>query len=164
MLLIAGRSPGYLLQRADMEQYIAGGSSMSATEMAGLKQFVDLTREENIPLVAVQMPIYGPALRMMANDPNYGILKDFQTHEAQGYFQSIGLLFFDYLSFPPYSEDFRYFDDAVHPGWPLTAAVIAAMGSDPRFHALLPRLDLNALRRELDADSKATQHLQLTDQ
>jgi hypothetical protein len=95
-------------------------------------------------------------------DPNYRILQDFRNTVAHGYFDRLGIPFFDYINFPPYSEDYRYFYDAVHPGEPLTTAVIVALASDPRFHALLPRLDADELRRQLNAEREANQHLLLT--
>ena len=156
---IAGRSRDSLLNREVMEEYLSGGTKMSAAEMEDLKQFIDLARQKGIPMVAVQMPIYGPALRLLEKDPSYGIVNDFYDHEAQGYFERLGILFFDYLKMPPYSEDYRYFIDPVHPGWPLSVAVVEAMGSDARFHTLLPRMDLEALRRQLRADREANQHV-----
>jgi hypothetical protein len=128
---------------------------MSPAEMADLKEFVDLAREKGIPIVAVQMPMYGPALRALEKNPNYGLLQDFRDHVANGYIDRLGLLFFNYLSMPPYSEDYHYFDDGVHPTWTLTALVVNAMASDPRFHSLLPRLDLEALARQAKMDPDA---------
>jgi len=105
------------------------------------------------------MPIYGPALRMLEQDPDYRIIQDFRNHVAQGYFEKMGILFYDLSTLPPYSEDYRYFFDGVHPGWPLTTAAIQALGSDPRFHALLPRLDMAALQSQLNADRQSSQHI-----
>jgi hypothetical protein len=86
-------------------------------------------------------------------------LKDFRNHVAQGYFERQGVLFYDYLRFPPFSMNYRYFFDAGHPMPPVMAAVLLSMDSDPRFRALLPRLDTEPLWRGLEADSKKARHL-----
>jgi hypothetical protein len=157
----AGHSVEDIFVLPPWRDYIAGGDKMGEAEMAAFKEFVDLARQMGIPVVAVQMPMYGPAMRVVETDPNYRILQDFRNHVAQGYFDRLGVPFFDYMNFPPYSEDYRYFFDAVHPGEPLTAAVIAAMASDSRFHALLPHLDVQELQRQLDQDKNANQHVLL---
>jgi hypothetical protein len=112
-------------------------------------------------MVAVQMPIYGPALRSLEADPKYAILRDYQAHIAHGYFDQLGIIFFDFERFPPYTEDFHYFFDGVHPGPPLAAAVIEKIGSDPRIHAILPKLDLDNLRRILDQTRTQPDHILL---
>ena len=54
---------------------------------------------------------------MMEHDKgaNFGILRDFQDRVTNGYFDHLGVLAFDYLSFPGYSNDYHYFLDVVHP-------------------------------------------------
>jgi len=160
MMSVAGTSPDALMNDG-WKDGVTGGDKMGASEMADLKAFVDLGRKMGIVMVAVQMPIYGPVLRSMERDPQYAILKDFQSHEANGYFASIGLPFFDYLKFLPFSEDYHYFIDPLHPGQPLSAAVIAAMASDPRIHSALPRLDIEELHRQFDEQRSWSQHILL---
>jgi hypothetical protein len=159
-LLRAGRSPEDIMF-PEWKEYITGGDKMGEAEMTAFKQFADVARQMGIPVVAVQMPMYGPAVRVLEKDPNYRIIQDFRDHVAQGYFDRLGIPFFDYMNFPPYSEDYRYFYDAAHPGGPLTEAVIASLASDPRVHALLPRLDPHELQRQLDQEKDAKQHILL---
>jgi hypothetical protein len=154
----AGRSPEDIM-RPGWKDYLGGGDKMGEAEMAAFKEFVDLARQMGIPMVAVQMPMYGPALRQLEADPKFGILQDYRNHVAQGYFDRLGIPFFDYINFPPYSEDYRYFIDAAHPGEPFTQAVIAALASDSRFHALLPRLDPQELQQEVIREKTANQHI-----
>lgn len=159
-LAVAGRSPEDLL-RPTWKEYVTGGEKMDDAEMAALKEFVELGRAKGIPMIAVQMPMYGPAVRLLEKDSNYRILQDYRDHVAHGYFDRLGIPFFDYMSFPPYTENYRYFFDAVHPGEALTAAVIAALGSEAPMNALLPRLDVDDLRRRLDGEKDANQHIRL---
>jgi hypothetical protein len=160
MLATAGTSPEALLHPAwNWHAYLTGGDKMSEARMADFKRFVDLAKERGIPLATIQMPMYGPVARSFESDPHYRILQDFRAHIAQGYFDKLGIPFFDYLSFPPYSEDYRYFVDGMHNGEPITAAVIVALASDPRFHALLPELDVEGLKRRLAEDRNASKHV-----
>lgn len=82
-------------------------------------------------------------------------MADFRAHAAQGYFDRLGILFFDFLKFPRYGEDYRYFVDARHPGEPLDAAFVRAMASHPKVQALQPDLDIKNLESLLDADTHA---------
>jgi hypothetical protein len=159
-LALAGRSPQDVL-RPEWRDYITGGNKMGEAEMTALKEFVDLAHEKGIPLAGVEMPMYGPAVRLMEADPGYAILADFRKRVTNGYFDQLGVPFFDYLNFPPYTEDYRYFSNAVHPGEQLTAAVIASLASDPRFHALLPRLSPTEILAELNAPGNVKQHILL---
>lgn len=143
----------------DWKRYITGGAKMEQPEMDALKQFVDLGHKMGIQMVAVQMPFYGPTFRQLDASPNYGILNDFRAHVAQGYFDQLGIPFFDFETFPPYSEDYHYFYDGVHPGEPLTAMAIEKILSDPRVHAILPQWRPAAIDRQLEQDRTASDHL-----
>jgi len=149
------------MMRPLWKRYITGGQTMEPAQMAALKEFVDLGKKMGIPMAAVQMPFFGPTLRSIEADPNYALLKDFRAHVASGYFDQLGIPFFDFETCPPYSEDYRYFFDGVHPGEPLTAMVIEKILADPRIHPVLPRLDLSNLNRRLEKDRTAADHILL---
>jgi hypothetical protein len=156
----AGRSADDISQ-TDWRHFITGGDKMGETEINDLKQFVDLGRSMGIQMIGVQMPLYGPAVRTLEKDPNYRIVADFRDHVANGYFRQLGITVFDYLSLPPYSDDYRYFLDVIHPGEQLTALVVENLAGDPAVHAVLPHLDVDGIRRELDQQNNIQQHVML---
>lgn len=143
------------------EQPLYYGDAMGKEEMARFEEFAALARARGIKLIGVQMPMYGPVARYLENDPNFGILKDFRAHIASGYFDRLGVTVFDYLDFPPYSEDERYFMDPWHPTEPVSAAVLCVMHNDPRVSALLPNLDTEPLRQKLLEEVNGNQHVYL---
>jgi hypothetical protein len=137
------------------------GDAVSAKEMARFETYVDLVRASGATPIAIQMPIYGPAMRSIEQDPHYGILKDFRSLVASGYFERHGTIFLDYSNFPPYSDDYRYFIDVFHPTEAACAAVVLKMALDPRVKAVLPDLDTSSLQRKLDENRDADQHVYL---
>jgi hypothetical protein len=138
------------------------GESMGADELSQFEEFTAIARANGIQLIGVQMPIYGPAVRAIENSPRFGILKDFRAHLASGYFERQGVIVFDYMRFPPYSDDYQYFADCVHSGEVVSAAVLDKMWrSDSRVRALLPNLDIAGLDRKIEEDRRAPRHYEL---
>ena len=137
------------------------GDTISSVELTKFEQFIFLVHARGAMPIAVQMPIYGPVMRVLEQDPHYGILKDFRDRVASGYFERQGVIVFDFSNFPPYSDDYHYFIDAFHPTEAACAAVVLKMSADPRVQALLPDLDTASLQRKLDEDRKTDQHVYL---
>ena len=148
---------------AMLGRLIPGGAlnSVGAEEMKAFAEFVALAHSKGIAVVGVQMPMYMPTVRLLETDPTYTFLKDFRAKVSAGCFDQMGMPNFDYLSFPAYGEDYRYFGDPVHPSEPVTAAVLLSMAQDPRIAALLPKWDIQALLHLLDANRDGAQHLYL---
>lgn len=134
---------------------------MGDNELTQFEEFVSVARARGFTLVGIQMPIYGPAARAIEQDPNYGILKDFRAHVADGYFDRQGIIVFDFMDFPDHGDDYRYFYDVLHPGEVLNVAVLLKMMANPRVKALLPNLDTAALQRELEENQNADHHIYL---
>lgn len=137
------------------------GDALSGEELAKFEEFIALVRARGATPIGVQMPIYGPVMRVIEQDPHYGILKDFRDRIANGYFDRLGVIVFDDATLPPYSDDYRYFIDAFHPTEAACAAVVLRMASDPRVKTLLPNLDTASLQRTLGEDRNADQHVYL---
>jgi len=130
------------------------GDAMGQVEIAQFEQFVREAHDRGITVVCVQLPMYDRAVEMMKNEKsaNLGLLRDYQNRIANGYFDRLGVLAFDYLSFPGYSDNYHYFLDAIHPKEGITLAVLNDMCSDPRFLKILPKLDVEALKQKLNED------------
>jgi hypothetical protein len=135
--------------------------AMDKGEMKTFEEFVTLAHSKGITLIGVQMPMYGPVVRALKQNPHYGILRDFRDHIASGYFERLGIIVFDDLTFPPYTDDYRYFINALHPTEAVNAAVVVQMFSDPRVKAVLPKLDTAGLQRKLEQNKNADQHYDL---
>lgn len=148
---------GNILNRAPLYY----GDAMGKDEMASFEEFVAEARAQGITLIGVQMPMYGPLVRYMEQGEKFGILRDFRAHIAGGYFDRLGVKVFDLLSFPPYSEDPKYFVDAWHPTEPVSAAALFVMQSDPKVKALLPAIDMEALKQHVVQEFAAPRHIYL---
>lgn len=157
----AGRNPNLFNTVLWDHAPIYYGDKVSGEEMVKFEKFIALVRAKGATPIGVQMPIYGPVMRVIEQDSHYGILKDYRDRIASGYFDRQGVIVFDYATFPPYSDDYRYFIDAFHPTEAVCAAAVLKMSSDPRVNAILPNLDTAALQRKLDENRDADQHVYL---
>jgi hypothetical protein len=139
-----------------------GGSCMGSTEMEQFKEFVSEAQARGIALVGVQLPIRTEEQRYMEeHNANFADLQDFNDHVKSGYFDKLGVLFFNFLNFAGYSDNPQNFLDVVHPKENTTLAVLSAMASDPRFLALLPKLNVAALKENLAQGKLSQEHLDL---
>jgi len=157
-----GNDPGMKDSMPWNESPLFFGDKMGSRELSEFEEFAALARANGIQLIGVQMPMFGPAVRAMENSPQYGVLRDFRAHLAGGYFRRQGVIVFDYLNYPPYGDDCRYFLDRVHTGEVVSAAVLKDMWtSDSRVRALLPGLDIASLDRKIKEDQSAARHAEL---
>jgi hypothetical protein len=136
------------------------GDSLGKDETVQFEQFVSEAHARGITVICVQLPMYTPAVEMMEHDKgaNFGILRDYQARIANGYFDRLGVLAFDYLSFPGYSDNYHYFLDAVHPKEGLLLAVLNDMASDPRFLKILPKLDVAAIQQKVKEERNGSHY------
>jgi uncharacterized membrane protein YtjA (UPF0391 family) len=132
--------------------------AMQPKPMAQLEEFAKEAHARGIALIGVQMPVYGPVMHVFETDPRYGILKNYRQHLADGYFDRLGIIALDYADFPPYSDDIRYFSDAVHSREIIEGAVVLKMAADPRVKALLPNLDTTDLQKRFDEALQKSEH------
>lgn len=145
------RSPG-LLGPAD---------DLGAPEFRKFEEFVSLAKSKGIAVIAVQMPVYTPVVETAEKDPRYENLRKFESVAASGYFERLGVIYFDFLKFKPYGDDYRYFQDTVHSSEVVSTAILQKMITDPRVKMLLPKLDGANLQTWLDKDAHSTQHIYL---
>ena len=138
----------------------AHGDRMGGDEMKRFEEFVSEVHARGIALVCVQLPIYADLVRNMEHEQkaDFGELQDFTDHARNGYFDRLHVLFFDFLNLAGYSDKAEYFFDAVHPKEAITLAVLNAMAADPRFLAILPRLDVAAMKEKLAQDQQSQNH------
>jgi hypothetical protein len=142
------------------ESKIDCGDHMGTAEMKDFEEFVAEAHSRGIALVCVQMPFYsGEKLATeYQNRPGFGELRDFNEHVKDGYFDKLHVLFFDFMNLPGYSGKPEYFQDEVHPKEGATLAVLSEMAADPRFLALLPKLDVAAINQKLVQDRHTQTH------
>jgi hypothetical protein len=143
-----------------LESNIDCGDHMGASEMKQFEEFVSEVHARGIALVCVQLPFFsGQKLAgEYQNRPGFGELKDFNDHVKEGYFDKLHVLFLDFMNLPGYSGKPEYFQDEVHPKEGATLATLSAMASDPRFLALLPKLDVAAINEKLSHDRQSQNH------
>ena len=136
------------------------GNRMGSGEMKQFEEFVSEVHARGIALVCVQLPCYSEEVHTMEYEQkaSFGELQDFNDRVKDGYLDRLNVLFFNFLELPGYSDKADYFLDAVHPKEGLTLAVLSAMASDPRFLAILPKLDAPALKEKVAQDQLSQSH------
>jgi hypothetical protein len=136
------------------------GDRMGSDEMEQFEEFVSEVHARGIALVCVQLPCYWGKVHNIeyGQKTNFGELQDFTDHVKNGYFDRLHVLFFDFLNLAGYSDKAEYFFDTVHPKEALTLEVLSEMASDPRFLALLPKLDVAAMKEKLARDQRSQNH------
>jgi hypothetical protein len=136
------------------------GDRMGSNEMKQFEKFVSEVQARGITLVCVQLPFYTEEVHNMEYEQkaDFGELQDFNDHVKNGYFDRLHVLYFNFLNLPEYSDKADYFLDAVHPKEGITLAVLSAMASDPRFLAILPKLDVVAMKEKLAQDQQSPTH------
>lgn len=146
--------------QGQIEANINCGDHMGTIETQQFEEFVSEVQARGISLVCVQLPFYsGERLATeYVNKPGFGELRDFDDHVKNGYFDKLGVLFFNFMDLPGYSGNAAYFLDEVHPKEGATLAALSAMAADPRFLALLPKLDVAAIHEKLAQDRQAQTH------
>lgn len=157
---LAGRDPKPE-EKTWWKRIIYPGDRVGADETRAMEEFVSLARSKGIALIGVQMPMFPAAVHQLEQNRDWGVLGDFRSQVAGGYFQRLGVPFFDFLTPSGHAEDYRYFCDAMHPGEPLCVEALLKMSSDPHVRSLLPALDIGALHRKLEEDQQLDQHLYL---
>jgi hypothetical protein len=108
----------------------------------------------------VQLPFYAGEVHDMEHEHKaaFAELQDFTRHVENGYFDRLNVLFFNFLNLAGYSDKADYFLDAVHPKEGITLAVLYAMAADPRFLAMVPKLDVTAMKEKLARDQQSPNH------
>jgi hypothetical protein len=136
------------------------GDRMGSDEMKQFEEFVSEVHSRGIALVCVQLPFYAGEVHDMEYEHKaaFAELQDFTRHVENGYFDRLNVLFFNFLNLAGYSDKADYFLDAVHPKEGITLAVLYAMAADPRFLAMVPKLDVTAMKQKLARDQQAPNH------
>jgi hypothetical protein len=133
---------------------------MGTSEMTQFEEFVSEVHARGIALVCVQLPFYmgEKFVGELAHKPGFGEFQDFNNHVKNGYFDRLNVPFFNFLDVPDYTDKAGDFDDTVHPREAGVLAVVSAMASDSRFLALLPKLDVAAIKEKLGQDQHSQSH------
>jgi hypothetical protein len=136
------------------------GDRIGINEMKQFEEFVSEVHSRGVALVCLQMPFYmgDKFTEEIANKPGFGEFRDFNNRVKNGYFDRLNVLFFNFLDVPEYSDEAGYFEDTVHPREAGVLAVLSAMASDSRFLALLPKLDVAAIKQKLAQDQHSQNH------
>jgi hypothetical protein len=136
------------------------GDRMGTSEMTQFEEFVSEVHARGIALVCVQLPFYmgEKFVGELAHKPGFGEFQDFNNHVKNGYFDRLNVPFFNFLDVPDYTDKAGDFDDTVHPREAGVLAVVSAMASDSRFLALLPKLDVAAIKEKLGQDQHSQSH------
>ncbi len=159
VLSLAGAMPNMMADVTLGLMPLFFGARMGETEMTRFAEFVDLAKSKGIALVGIQTPMFDPLNRAVETSGHYGILREFEDRVERGWLKKLGVLFFDFRTFKPYSNDYRYFIDVVHSTEPVFIAMVERMAADSEFSRLLPDISISRLRKLLKRDRLASQHV-----
>lgn len=112
---------------------------MARSQIENFTRFMELARSHHISVVGVQFPFYARIIDSLNSNPNAGIWRQFQSPQMRQFFESQGMIFFDFADFPPYRDQPQHFVDSLHPDAVLDEIVVKRVLADPRVRTLLPR-------------------------
>jgi hypothetical protein len=128
-----------------------GGPKMEPHQLTALERIAALGRDRQVSLVAVQWPILKASTDYLDNEPSYrpyaGVWKEFESPETARKLRDLGIAFFD-LSRLPMTADNRNFIDAAHADEAGMLDALIHLNEEPDFHAMVPEIDINALREQ----------------
>lgn len=127
-----------------------GGPGIDGRQMRALERLAALARNRGTKLIALQLPIFKASVDYLDQGPsNYsGLWRELQSDAMMRKFDELGIPFFD-LSRLPVTADGRNFVDAAHPTESGDLAALLYLAGQPRFRAVLPKLETDRLRQDL---------------
>jgi hypothetical protein len=134
-------------------QSMPGAKNIDAAQIAALGRLAALARERGVTLIGIQLPLIKEGVDFLDDDPSYhnnaGVWREFDSKQMRDKFRSLGIHFFD-LSRASFTDDKKNFVDAYHPSEIGTLRSMISLCEEPEFHSLLPALDPNRLKRDLE--------------
>lgn len=116
------------------------GDRMADEQIKGFERFVDFAKSKGIALIGIQVPYYKRILDGMNSDPRAGVWKEFRSEQRRLYFESKGMVFFDFSDMPEYRADPGHFIDSLHPDLLVIRTIVSTVMADERVRSLLPNV------------------------
>jgi len=114
------------------------GPTFDNEQIQAFERFVDFAREKNIRLIGIQVPFYAKILYGLNKDPGAGIWREFRSDARKAYFESKGVIFFDFADMPEYRDMPEHFIDSIHPEPRIFRDILLRVLKDPRVKDILP--------------------------
>jgi hypothetical protein len=134
-------------------QSMPGAQKIDAVQIAALGRLAALARERGVTLIGVQLPLIKEGVDFLDRESSYhdsaGVWREFDSEQMRDNFRSLGIRFFD-LSRASFSDDKKNFVDAYHPSELGALRSMISLCDEPEFHSLLPALDPDRLKRDLE--------------
>lgn len=111
----------------------------SPDEIAAFEQFVAFAQRKNITLIGIQVPFHKRILDGLNSNPRAGIWQEFRSESRRKYFESKGVIFFDFADMPEFRDKIQHFIDSVHPDPVIFQTLLTRILADPRVEAVLPK-------------------------
>jgi hypothetical protein len=144
-------------QLARSAQYVTssfpGAAHLSEVQFGELARLADLARRRGFSLVAIQYPFVQSATAYLDTSPDYwpqaGLWRELRSETTARRLADLGIRFFD-MSRTDISADAANFFDPAHPSERGIVKTVIALSGRKEFSDLLPKIDGEALRRDLD--------------
>jgi hypothetical protein len=152
------------VNRTELARLIAAvpygdGAQPGSAQIQALKQIGELGKQRHLTLIGLQLPVIQGAVDVLDSDKDWngyrsadrGTWRLLQSAEMRQTLKAMGINFFD-LTHDPVAKEARAFIDPAHASeYGIGMALLDGIKNDPRFRALLPRLDVVALQNALAA-------------
>jgi hypothetical protein len=112
----------------------------SPDEVAAFERFVTFAHDKNITLIGIQVPFFKKILDGLNNNPRAGIWREFRSDARRKYFESKGVIFFDFGDMPEYRDEPQHFIDSIHPDPVVFHTLLQRVWADPRVQRALPKV------------------------
>ena len=114
------------------------GDEFAEEQIVEFERFVAFAKSKNISLIGIQVPYYAKILTGLNKNPRAGIWREFRSDMRHAYFESKGIVFFDFADMPEYRDKPEYFIDSIHPDSRVFGDIIRRILADARVRAVLP--------------------------
>lgn len=133
-----------------------GAPHLSEVQFERLVWLTEIAKERNFTVVAIQFPFLKSATDFLDTDESYrtysGLWRELRNEETAKRFTDLGIRFFD-MSRDPGNDDPANFFDPAHPSERGILKTIISLMDRTEFSELFPRIDKQALERDLQLSS-----------
>jgi hypothetical protein len=144
-------APAKLAVNEGVIQAAPGAPRISDRQYQALERLAELGRDRGITLIAVQWPIHHGTIEFLDHNPGYhdlaGVWRQFESTAMRRKMEDLGFVFFD-MSRDSIAYNDELFIDAAHPTEFGMSLAVSHLLDQPRFRAILPKIDGERLRTD----------------
>jgi hypothetical protein len=129
------------------------GARIDQAQRDEFERFVKLAQSKGITLIGVTMPFAPAVVDALNRSPKHAIWREFQSPEFAEWIERQGVAYFNFTNLGSFGGRPEEFVDPFHPSEPAYVRILLTMLVNPKVRAILPEIDVSALRKRLAESS-----------